>query len=427
LIGVTGLERHVKELGRDAGFDLVRIGRATDMHLERTRYLEWIEAGRQGEMRWITPERAALSADPNRVLKGARSVISVGLSYWAGHPSPRPHAGKIAKYAWGRDYHAVMGDQLREFTIALARTLHGDHRWYVDTGPQMDKALAARSGLGWVGKNTNIITEEFGSYVLLGEVITTLDLAPDPALKRDCGSCRLCQVACPTGALGPDYSIDSRKCISYLTIEFRGSIPREFRPLIGAWVFGCDICQDVCPPAVAPFLHSAFERRAWAQETRMTVSRKASPGWVRWGLSPAPADVRANLLHAGGLRTSVDLVWLLQLTHEQYLEAFRSTALRRAKAWMLRRNAAIALGNVGDEISVEALSESVRTDVHPIVRGHAAWALGVLGTRFECPGTCEMLAGALATETDRHVRTEIEEALDDLTRRRDNQTGDAAL
>jgi epoxyqueuosine reductase len=403
----------VKRLGREAGFPLVRIGPAGELGEERDRYLAWIEAGRQGEMRWITPEHALRSSSPRSVLPGARSVISVALPYWGGlrPPNERLH-GRIARYAWGRDYHAVLGERLQRFAAGLEERAGPDHRWYVDTGPVMDKALAVRSGLGWQGKNTNILTEEFGSFVLLGEILTTLPLEPDPPIQRDCGSCRLCVAACPTGALGPDYSIDSRTCISYLTIEHRGPIPRELRPAIGSWVFGCDICQDVCPPSVKPFLRSSTERRAWAADVRAAV-RGDSQTLKKAGSfeSVLPPAKPVGPLYERGVRPSVDLVWLLSISHEDYLDAFRGTAVRRAKVWMLRRNAAVALGNVGDESVVQAVAQSLAGDDNPLVRGHAAWALGEIAARTGNEEAVRVLKERGYREQEEAVLEEISSAL----------------
>jgi epoxyqueuosine reductase len=401
----------VKRLGRDVGFDLVRIARAQDLMPERERYLAWIDAGRQGKMAWITPDWASRATSPHTIQPGARSVISVGLSYWGGlRPHEPPRHGRIARYTWGADYHTIIGERLQDFVRRLQARAVGEHRWYVDTGPVMDKAFAARSGLGWQGKNTNILTREFGSFVLLGEILTTLELEPDAPISDGCGSCRLCMLACPTKALGPDYSIDSRLCISYLTIEHRGPIPRELRPLMGSWVFGCDICQEVCPPSAAPFLATTAERRVWAAEVRNVLGRgpelraESEHDRVEISLPDGP-------LYREALRPSVDLLWLLRLSHQQYLDAFRGTAIRRAKVWMLRRNAAVALGNGGDEGCISALTEALEGDDHPIVRGHAAWALGRLSKRFQADEIRRALMDREQSEPDPEVRDEIRMAL----------------
>ncbi len=415
----------VTALIRNAGFDLVRVAAAAPLHNEKARFLRWIEEGRAGEMRWITPDWARRSSDPSEALPGARSVICVGVAYRTeDRTAPEQGQGLVARYAWGKDYHQVMGEMLELAARSLRAEFGGSQRWFVDTGPAMDKALAARAGLGWYGKNTTLLTEEFGSYVLLGEIITTLEIEPDGPVHRDCGSCRLCIVACPTGALGPDYSIDSRRCISYLTIEHRGPIPVELRPLMGAWVFGCDICQDVCPPSNEPYLPSAEVKAAWRASLRRAVAA-TRPGMRATGAGsrplPVPAASKAGpdrdamsgmtgALATPGGRQSVDLLDLLQLTHEQYLALFRGTSIRRAKAWMLRRNAAVALGNTGEADALGPLDLAMRTDEHEIVRGHAAWALGRVAARTGRTAST-LLERALETEADETVRSEIEAAL----------------
>lgn len=395
----------MKQAGRAIGFDLVRIAAADPLHEERARYHAWVAEGRQAGMAWITPERVEHSTRLENALPGVRSVIAVGLSYrFMARPPLPPGAGRVARYAWGRDYHKVLGEQLQRLAADLTETFGGEHKSYVDTGPLLDRALAARAGLGWYGKNSNILTEPFGSYVLLGEILTTLDLAPDRPLDRGCGSCRLCVVACPTGALGPDYSLDSRRCISYLTIEHRGPIPRELRPLLADWVFGCDICQDVCPPSAQPYLPDEAARHAWLGGVRAAVRGNLAP------IPDATAHRPDHPLHRDPLHTDLDLHWLLHLDHAGYLEAFRDTPIRRAKVWMLRRNAAVALGNVGGGEDVPALDEALGQDEHHLVRGHAAWALGQLAARGAAAAT-NALHEALEREADATVREEIELAL----------------
>jgi epoxyqueuosine reductase len=413
---VAFASRTIKELGAAAGFDLVGISPATPLRADRARYLEWLEAGRQGSMAWMTAERAMASTDPTALVAEARSVISIGLSYWSGHRPPEaPNSGKIARYAWGRDYHRVMGSRLDRMVGALQKRFGGEHKWCVDTAPALDRALAARSGLGWVGKNSNVLSEKFGSFVLLGEIITTLEIEPDEPLERDCGSCKLCVIACPTRAIGPDRSIDSRKCISYLTIEHRGSIPHEYRPLMGNWVFGCDICQDVCPPTMRPHLQSIEERRAWAADVRRQVNSAEKSGRV--DSSRRLDAVGGHPLFHDGVRPAIDLVWLLHLTHDEYLEAFRDTSIKRAKVWMLRRNAAVALGNVGTAEVIPAVTQAMRDDEHPLVRGHAAWALGRLGDRHGAENVGPVLVGAMRDEEDTAVREEMAGALANLVRK----------
>lgn len=402
----------VRELGRISGFDVVRIGPASEMHAEKLRYIEWVRSGRQAGMQWMTEERAARSAAPNHALPAAQSVVSVGLSYWSGRRQPVGiNRGKIARYAWGRDYHAVLGEKLEYFASALTAEFGAEARWYVDTGPMMDKALAARSGLGWYGKNTNILTEQFGSWVLLGELLTDLILERDAPLQRTCGSCRMCRVACPTGALDTDYQIDGGKCISYLTIEHRGSIPRDLRPKMGDWVFGCDICQDVCPPTMQPFLKTAEERREWLDQIKAHVQKRAQDCVQPKDVGEPTGTFRNHNFTRDGAKMDVDLLELLEITHDEYLAAFRGTSIRRAKLWMLRRNAAVALGNVGDCSAAPRLARSMQHDEHPVVRSHSAWALGRLARRLDMPELRLSLASAYGSEQDFDVREEIGDAL----------------
>ena len=245
---VDDLTGQVKRAAIESGFDAVGICRSEVLRPERERYLSWLEEGRQGEMRWLTTEWARTASNPSDLLPGANSVICVALSY-AGVPTLETpsRSGRIARYAVGADYHSLVTDRLAGLVRRIG-PLGGSTRSFVDTAPTMDKALAARAGLGWQGRNTNILSRELGSFTFLGGILTDLDLTPDLPAQPGCGSCRACAVACPTGALNGDYTIDARLCISYLTIEHRGSIPRELRHLIGDWVFGCDICQDICPP-----------------------------------------------------------------------------------------------------------------------------------------------------------------------------------
>jgi len=408
--------QRVKDLGRDAGFHLVGITSADKLTVEGARYLEWISEGRHGDMGWITPDRAERSADPRSVLPEARSVICVALAYRApGSHSVGPIMGRVARYAWGRDYHTVLGERLQTFVAALRDEFGGEHRWYVDTGPLMERALAARAGVGWYGKNTNVLTERLGSWVVLGEIVSTLELEADEPLQRTCGSCRLCMVACPTGALGPAYTIDGRTCISYLTIEHRGPIPRQLRSSMGNWVFGCDICQEVCPPSMEPYLATPDARRSWARELRAQIATPISTGTHAPSTvtDTPPADNGPTPLSGEIAHRELDLLWLLQLTHDAYVEEFRGTAIKRAKVWMLRRNAAIALGNVGGTDCVEPLTSAMVGDEHPLVRGHAAWALGQIAVRHPAAGISARLSHALEIEQDGEVRLEIRLALEE--------------
>ena len=245
------LTKRVKTKALSCGFDAVGVCRASVLNPERERYLMWVEGGRQAGMQWITREWVDTASEPASLLPDASSVICVALSYAGGPSGPTPAtSGRIARYADGPDYHQVLQQRLASLADELA-SLGGSARPFVDTAPTMDKALAARAGIGWQGRNTMLISSHFGSFLYLGGLISNLELEPDHPQPDGCGSCRLCSRACPTGALAGDFTIDSRLCISYLTIEHRGSIPRDLRRKLSDWVFGCDICQDVCPPVTS--------------------------------------------------------------------------------------------------------------------------------------------------------------------------------
>ncbi len=359
----------VKDRARALGFDLVGIARAEPLTEHEDRLRAWLAQGMHGTMAYVA-RHADRAVDPTRSWPEVRSVIVVGLAYrWdAPEPDDRPR-GRISCYAWGEDYHRVMERKLAEFCTDLLR--HGARlaRPYADTGPTLDRAWAQRAGIGWFGKNTMIITRTgHGSYVFLGEVFTDLELEPDPPARGSCGACTLCLDRCPTGAIVAPYVVDARRCISYLTIEHRGWIPRPLRPLIGTWVFGCDVCQDTCPHnvLVKKGLHAEFAPRKDV---------------------PYP-----------------DLVELLHIDEETYRERFRNSAIKRAKRQGLRRNAAVALGNLRDPRAVPALAKALE-DEDPVVRGHAAWALGRIG------GAERALRARLGVEPDPAVREELLGAL----------------
>ena len=283
---MTDLKATVTTHARACGFDLVGVTSADDFAADREAALERIREGRMDGLPWYTESRVMRGTSPSELLPGAWSIICLGLSY-LGDDWPDAQAaklsGRVARYAWVRDYHRVMKRRMREFVRGLERELESEvaARWYVDDGPMLDRAAANRAGIGWFGKNTNILTPQFGSWVFLGQVITDLELEPDAPLKKSCGSCVRCIEDCPTGAIVAPYVVDNSRCISYLTIENRGPIPRELRRLIGDWVFGCDICQDVCPvnrkaqPARQPIPFPAAAMRS----SPSTSSQCQRNGW----------------------------------------------------------------------------------------------------------------------------------------------------
>ena len=409
---MTDLKAIVVEQARACGFDLVGVTGAEEFADDRAGALERIREGRMDGLPWYTESRVMRGTSPAELLPGARSVICLGLSYWSddnsgdeppstgsersslvGSPatkaSSRPGAGRVARYAWVRDYHRVMKRRMREFVRSLERELGSEvaARWYVDDGPMLDRAAANRAGVGWFGKNTNILTPQFGSWVFLGQVITDLELEPDAPLKKSCGQCVRCIDDCPTGAIVAPYVVDNARCISYLTIENRGAIPRELRPLMGDWVFGCDICQDVCP-----------------------VNRKARPAGQPIPF-PSSAGQRGRVTGAepGEDLAFLDLIELLEMTEEVFRERFAGTSIMRAKRLGMRRNACVALGNAGDRSAVPALARALRCG-EPLVRGHAAWALGRIGGA----GAAAALSGAAKAEADEYVLEEIVAAREEL-------------
>src|SRR5581483_2461088 len=227
----------VKKLALAAGFDLAGIAAVQPFEPERQALTDRINQGLFSGLPWFTTERAAVSTDPRALLPEARSIISLAMSYGAGE-GPQ---GTVARYAWGEDYHEVLRHSLAaEFGEIEART-------FVDTGRLVDRAAAVRAGLGWYGKNTNLLNSRLGSWLFLAELVTTLELEPDRPTRQNCGHCHACIDVCPTGAIVAPYVVDNDRCISFLTIELRGPIPRHLRPLLGGYIFGCDLCQDVCP------------------------------------------------------------------------------------------------------------------------------------------------------------------------------------
>ena len=340
------LKAIVQEYATELGFDLVRVTSAQDFSEDRAIALERTRAGLMDGLPWYSEKRINRGTRPQELLPGARSIICLGLNYYQPEsPDERDSRpmGKVAQYARGRDYHKVIKQRMRAYVEGLSQKIGASvaARWYVDDGPMLDRAAAHRAGLGWFGKNTNILTSSLGSWVFLGQIITDLEIEPDPPLRKTCGNCVRCIDACPTGAIIAPYVIDNSRCISYLIIENRGSIPRELRPQMLDWVFGCDICQEVCP-----------------------VNRKATP-------TAEPGFQKSEL----GL---LDLIRLLELSEEEFRERFQGTPIMRAKRAGLKRNACVALGNLKDPAAIPALCRALLEE-EPLVRGHSAWALGQIG------------------------------------------------
>ncbi len=347
----SALAARSKALVLEAGFDLVGIARA-DAPPDLAFFAEWVGRGYGGEMAYLTSQVARRS-NLRAAFPWARSVLCAGLQYDTPHPystaSPASQ-GWISRYAWGDDYHDVMKAMLDRVVERLrAEAGPFEARAYVDTGPIAEKAWAAAAGLGAWGKNTCLLHPEHGSWFFLGEVVTDLDLPADAPRADMCGSCTACLDACPTGALAAPYVLDATRCISYLTIEVKGGIPDEHREGVGRHVFGCDICQDVCP---------------WNRKRRHR--------------GPAAFEPRAGA-------ESPDLGVLAGLGEEEFKDRFRRSPVKRAKRRGLLRNVAVALGNAGgadDRVVLERLAG----DDDPLVREHAAWGLRRLDERLSSAG-----------------------------------------
>lgn len=370
------LTERLKAQARALGFNLVGVV-AAQPSKRLAAYLAWIGRQYQGEMGYMArPDRVARRQDPAFILPGICSMICVGLDY---HTMSLPVAlaqdasrGRISNYAWQVDYHEVMTPRLEE----LARWLQaktGDtgviSRAYVDTGAILERDQAETAGLGFTGKNTMLIDPRRGSWFFLGELLTTASLVPDepPEQMPSCGRCTRCLTACPTNAFPAPYVLDARRCISYLTIELKGWIPVELRPLMGNWIYGCDVCQEVCP----------FNR--FAPESGEPAFRA-----VDWAAAAPP------------------LLDLLTLDEAGFRARFARSPIQRIKRGRFLRNVCVAVGNWGDAAAVPALV-SLLNDADPLVRGHAAWAVGQIGT---AEGRM-ILRQTYAEEQDERVRQEI--------------------
>jgi epoxyqueuosine reductase len=373
---VTELSRLIKEEARRLGFDLVGISAVRPPPHEPS-FAQWLRRGFAGELDYMK-RTELLRRDPRSLVPWAVSVVSVGQNYYTPFSrsgfsgGPR---GWISRYAWGDDYHDLMKQRL-DALLGRVREIVGDSvqgRAFVDSGPVLERDLAGVAGIGWIGKNTHLISPKRGSWFFLGELFLDLALACDRPLRDRCGACDLCLKACPTGAFVGPYLLDARRCISYLTIELKGWMPRDLRPLVGSHVFGCDICQEVCPYNV-----------------------KARPTGEA-GFMPRPG------LHAP------ELTAFLSLTESEFRRRFRGSPILRAKRRGFLRNVAVALGNLKNAQAVPALRRAL-DDEEPLVRGHAAWALGQIGSREATEG----LLQRLQVERDPDVRQEIQDALKTL-------------
>lgn len=337
------LKTALKQKAHDLGLWLAGV---TDASPASTlpQYEAWLQAGYHGEMHYLArPDRLERRKDLRNILPNIQSVVLVLLPYWPGSfPTTQqdPLRGSISCYAWGQDYHDLLGEQLRQLATWLVEQAAGSVMWYVDTGPIQERELAARAGLGFIGKHTLLIHPRYGSGFFLGELLTTHKLTPDPpATMPSCGTCQRCMIACPTQAIVGPYVLDARRCISYLTIELKGSIPEDLRPALGNLIYGCDICQQACP---------------WMK----FAGSDPSP---LWGI---PEEERC----------APQLIALLQLDETQFQQRFANTPIQRLGRSRLLRNVAVALGNSGDPVALVPLRQAV-LDTDPFIREHAQWAI----------------------------------------------------
>ena len=373
----AALSQQIKESSQRLGFELVGIS-AVQLPPHEASFARWLRQGLAGELDYMK-RTELVRRDPKNLVPWAASVVSVGMNYYTLAPRPEPtgaSSGWISRYAWGDDYHDLMKHRL-DALLERVTELHGNPvqgRAFVDSGPVLERDLAGIAGLGWIGKNTHLISPRRGSWFFLGELFLDLPLVYDRPIRDRCGRCELCLEACPTGAFVGPYLLDARRCISYLTIELKGWIPAHLRPLVGNHIFGCDICQEVCPYNVKASASAevAFQPRAG--------------------------------LHAP------ELVGLLALTPDEFRRRFRGSPILRAKRRGLLRNVAVALGNLKRPEAEPALIRALDDD-EPLVRGHAAWALGQIGLR----SAIEALQRRLRVESEREVKDEINGAIGAIT------------
>jgi epoxyqueuosine reductase len=369
---IAEITRLLKEQAREIGFSLCGVCPAAPPP-GASRFDAWLRAGYAGEMHYLADRREAYS-DPRHVLEGVRSIVMLAMNYGtAGRQEAGAGEGQVSRYAWGEvDYHDLVRERLNQLSDFL-RELEPEARvrGVVDTAPLMEREFAQLSGLGWVGKNTLLIHRQQGSWFFLAALLTDVELLYDAPYETDhCGTCRACLDACPTNAFPRPYVLDATRCISYLTIELRNAIPAELRPGIGDWLFGCDVCQDVCP---------------WNHRAPLASESSFQP--------------RAD-------SNPMDLVAMFRLDDAAFRERFRHTPLWRAKRRGILRNAAIVLGNRPTPSALPVLRHGLN-DADPLVRGACAWALG----RYKDPAVSDALRHRSKIELDASVLREIESAL----------------
>lgn len=334
------MKTRIRDFATQCGFDMCRFGRAGSAP-HSAQYHRWLQSGAHGEMTWLARDPVRRS-DPTLVFPGAKSILLLARNYFQG-PHSRTHPGRIARYAWGSDYHDLMLAAMRPIDALLCE-LGGRQKCYVDTGPILERDFAAESGLAWQGKSTMCLNERLGTWFFIGVILTSLELEPDPPVKNRCGKCTRCIDACPTRAIVEPHRLDARRCISYLTIENKGPIPIEFRAAIGDRIYGCDDCLEVCP---------------WNRFAEQSSEAKFY----------LPEQVRRLSLRE-----------LASLTEAEFRSLFRNSPIRRIKRTRFVRNVCIALGNVGTEQDLTVLKRLAQ-DTDPLIAEHASWAVQQIEAR----------------------------------------------
>ena len=369
----TALSAQIKEAAQRLGFELVGISPMRPAPHEQS-FAQWLREGLAGNLDYMQ-RTESLRRDPRELVPWAVSIISVGMNYYSGYSRPVDSSeprGWISRYAWGDDYHNLMKGKLEALLESIGQFHDGNiqGKAFVDSGPVLERDFAGIAGLGWIGKNTHLISPKKGSWFFLGELFVDLPLAYDRPIRDRCGRCDLCLKACPTGAFVGPYVLDARRCISYLTIELKDWMPRSLRPLVGNHIFGCDICQEVCPYNVKalPTAEIAFQPRSG--------------------------------LHAP------ELIAFLSLSEAEFRQRFRASPILRAKRRGFLRNVAVALGNLKSLDAVPALIRSL-DDEESVVRGHVAWALGQIGSQT----ALDPLRRRLRAENDANVQEELRQAI----------------
>ena len=338
------LTRKIRDKAIELGFPLVGVTTAEPPeHLNLLQ--DWLKSGYNASMDWIGTERSLKRrSDPHNILPECKSILVLGCPY----PAPRGNVkgGNIASYAMNQDYHDILVERLKELMGTIEEWVGRavPNRWYVDTGPVLEKELAMRAGLGWIGKNTTLINKEIGSYFFLSEILLGIELNTDqPITENYCGACTRCLDTCPTGALKEPYTLDANLCISYLTIEHREQIPKELRSRMGDWIFGCDICQIVCP----------------------------------WNKPGRQSDSLLEALMPREELTGIDLIDEMEINQKDFSARFKGSPIKRTKRRGYLRNVAIALGNRGEKDAIPILEKALE-DKEPLVREAASWALEII-------------------------------------------------